>query len=112
MNILVTGITGLLGRTVARRAYEAGYKVFGMSRNPEALEFNFPVTGITCDLTNKLKSISCSIDVIIHCAADTPMRAFANPCQDRINVQAVRQLVNAAMAADVKNSFSLAQPIR
>ena len=102
MNVLITGITGLLGRAIACRAHEAGYRIFGMSRNPEAPGFDFPVTWITCDLTNKLESISRSIDVIIHCAADTTMGAFANEQQDRVNVGAVQQLVRAALAADIK----------
>jgi uncharacterized protein YbjT (DUF2867 family) len=37
MLILIAGITGMVGQTLARYALEEGYRVRGMSRNPDKL---------------------------------------------------------------------------
>lgn len=51
MLILIAGITGMVGQTLARYALEKGYQVRGLSRNPDKLN---------ADVASKLESfISC-----------------------------------------------------
>lgn len=43
MNVLVTGITGYVGSRLAPRLVREGHSVRGLSRHPQAGEFDFPV---------------------------------------------------------------------
>ncbi|KAF5266884.1 hypothetical protein FOXYS1_2254, partial [Fusarium oxysporum] len=47
MLILIAGITGMVGQTLARYALEEGYQVRGLSRNPDKLN---------ADIASKLES--------------------------------------------------------
>ena len=104
MNILITGISGLLGSIVALDAVSVGHTVFGISRNPSKLGFDFPVTMRAHDLSKKTLEANwlADIDAVIHCAADTSMGSINHPYQDLINISAVKNLIDASVQSDVK----------
>jgi dihydroflavonol-4-reductase len=104
MKVLITGISGLLGKTVARDMYMAGYEVIGTSRKKDKLKFDFPVTIEVLDLTQNPpdESLLSNIDIVIHCAANTQMGSFRNSYQDDLNTKAVQELIDVVIKTKVK----------
>jgi dihydroflavonol-4-reductase len=104
MKVLITGISGLLGKIVARDIYMAGYEVIGISRNKEKLKFDFPVNIEVLDLTQNppSESLLSNIDIVIHCAANTQMGSFRNSYQDDLNTKAVQELIEVAIKVKVQ----------
>ena len=104
MKVLITGISGLLGKIVARDIYMAGYEVIGISRNKEKLKFDFPVNIEVLDLTQNppSESLLSNIDIVIHCAANTQMGSFRNSYQDDLNTKAVKELIEVAIKVKVQ----------
>lgn len=99
MNVLITGISGLLGSLVAENANRAGYKVFGISRSNSNIKFDFPVTIRVQNLNDSVLKIDLllDIDVIIHCAAETSFGSINHLNQNLTNITAVKKLVDAAI---------------
>ena len=104
MKVLITGISGLLGSNLAKLAYEAGYSITGISRNPSKLKFDFPVNVKLQDLSDsKLRDdLLYGIDVVIHCAANTQMGSYNNSKQNQLNTNAVKKLIDASIKSKVK----------
>ncbi len=104
MKILITGISGLLGSNLAQLAYETGYDITGISRNPSKLKFDFPVNAEMQDLSDSelRDDLLHGIDIVIHCAANTQMGSFNNSKQNLINTNAVKNLIDASIKSKIK----------
>ena len=84
-NILVTGVSGLIGYAVAKELIRSGYNVFGLDCNDfdfSSFEnFEFIIGDIShCDLDNLL--IGKNITKVIHCAAHPGGKSLAEPLVD------------------------------
>ncbi len=85
MRVLVTGITGFIGYSLAKKLAEMGYEVYGTSRI-RSTSVNVPegVSVLTCDLTdyyNVIKVVEMvKPHVVMHVAALTPVsESFSAP---------------------------------
>lgn len=103
--ILITGITGFIGRHLAERLLDQGALVRGLSRSPErAAE---PVAAraeiVRGDLLDppSLRSAVEGCRVVYHCAAEVGERAARQRLMD-VNVQGTEHLVSAALEAGVR----------
>ena len=98
--IFITGITGFLGRHVARKCAMEGHQVIALVRNKKITISNFDFNVGIChgDLTavGSYKKELEQAEVIIHCAADTRMFAFKNKQQEAINVKSVKDMIDVA----------------
>ena len=106
MNILVTGVTGLVGNLVARRLRAGGHLVRGMVRNFKSLESARENYGdaIIAELTNpaSLAEAVTGMDVVIHCAGLVGSGRGDDGLYQSINAYGTHSLLNAAAAAGVK----------
>ncbi|MHC5060113.1 MAG: NAD-dependent epimerase/dehydratase family protein [Planctomycetota bacterium] len=76
MNILLTGITGFVGRYLLDYFVKQGHAVVGVGRNAAALaelgnKYGDSITPIRADLSREL-DYDGSVDVVIHTAAQSP----------------------------------------
>lgn len=87
MQVLVTGITGFIGRHLRKALQEADYNVIGVSHNPQKIE-KFEQAGIPmrrADLWNphSWEGITKGIDIVLHLAAimdfHTPLKQLYEP---------------------------------
>jgi nucleoside-diphosphate-sugar epimerase len=104
----VTGATGLLGKGLCSRLLDQGAEVVGLARSPEraaALQTR-GATVISGDLSRKdvdLVSVMSGCRAVFHCAGvtgpdfDKPLSYFRT-----VNVEGVRQIAEAALAAQVE----------
>lgn len=109
--IFITGITGFLGRHVARKCAVEGHQVIALVRNKKITISNFDFSVEIChgDLTavSSYKNELEQAEVIIHCAADTRMFAFKNKQQEAINVQAVKDMIGIAKRTNLQRFIFL-----
>jgi nucleoside-diphosphate-sugar epimerase len=98
MNILVTGSSGHVGSAVAAHVAQVG-RVVGLDRRPGP--FTTLVGGIEDD--RLVRSVIRDMDAVVHTAAlHVPDLGRASPEQfHRVNVEATRALLEAAVAARV-----------
>lgn len=97
--VLITGATGMLGKDVSRELFDVpGYEVYNLVRTPATF---LRGEQIVADLENPLQVASVvqelRPDCIVHCAALTDLDLCERDNQTalRVNVEAVRVLVNA-----------------
>ena len=104
MNVLITGISGLLGSEVAKEANKSGHNVIGLCRNKSKLKFNFPIRIEELDLTKSpiMKDLLQNVDIVIHCAANTSMKDFDNHLQDKTNIESTGSLIEMGVDANIK----------
>ena len=99
--VLVTGGTGLLGRTVAEEMRQAGFPVRIVARRVPPYSRRLPgVEYAAADLARGLTpDVMTGVDVVVHCAAET---AGGQQDHRRNSIDATRQLVEAAAAAGAR----------
>lgn len=102
--VLITGITGLVGRAIAGRLASASYQIIGIGRK-ESANVNFPVEYFRTDISNVF-ALSCVIgdsrpDIIVHCAAAISNDNLALEIIDA-NVRGTKNLINIAIEHGVK----------
>lgn len=123
MEIFVTGVTGVLGRPVVQRLVAAGHNVRGLSRSPANVERlrQLGVEPVEADLFDlaALKAAVAGCEAILHLATKIPPTSRAGRLSswaenDRIRREGARNLVAAALAADVTTlvypSFAFVYP--
>jgi nucleoside-diphosphate-sugar epimerase len=106
--VFVTGATGLLGSGVCRRLLDEGAHVTGLARSSEraAQLTSLGVTVVAGDLSRADSGLETALEgcsVVVHCAGvmapdfDKPRAYFRT-----VNVEGVRRLADAALAAHVE----------
>lgn len=102
MKIFLTGASGTLGGYVIRELLQAGYEIVEYSRTPPAMEGITFIQGDIMDEETLQKSIPVGCDAVIHMAA-IPGPGRARPSQMmNINVTGTVNVLEAALAADVR----------
>uniref|UniRef100_UPI0024551187 NAD-dependent epimerase/dehydratase family protein n=1 Tax=Nocardia farcinica TaxID=37329 RepID=UPI0024551187 len=107
MRVLVTGVSGLVGRTTAARLAGAGHEVVGLSRSAP-LELPRGVRHLRGDISDEqLLARACAgVDAIIHCAFMLDAREGLE-AMERTNVGGTAKLIAAAEAAGVRRAVFL-----
>ncbi|MFW9907132.1 MAG: NAD-dependent epimerase/dehydratase family protein [Candidatus Thorarchaeota archaeon] len=105
MRILITGITGFIGRKLAARLVESGYEIVGLIRStsntaglPQGIDFR------DADLLSveTLEPAVKGVDVVIHLAAYFDFYPSDVGLLYRTNVEGTRNLMNACVGTKVK----------
>lgn len=99
--VLVTGGSGMLGRSVVAELRRSGFAVRSLGRRIPAFGRRVPgVEYVSADLARGLEpSILQGVSVIVHAAAET---GGGQQEQQRNSIDATRQLIEAAAAAGIK----------
>jgi nucleoside-diphosphate-sugar epimerase len=97
MTVLITGVSGLIGRAVAARFIRGGWQVRGAVRRtgapPGVIAFNKGEISGTTDWTDALDHV----DVVVHIAGYAHMRPSPDSAElERVNVEATLALAKAA----------------
>ncbi|KAF0969848.1 hypothetical protein BPODLACK_01537 [Gordonia sp. YY1] len=107
MRVLITGVSGLVGRTTAARLVGAGHQVVGVSRSAP-LELPAAVTHVRGDISDDfvLAEACEGVDAVIHCAFMLDAREGLE-AMERTNVGGTRKLIRAAERAGVRRAIFL-----
>lgn len=102
--VLVTGVTGLVGKAIANKLVSLSYQIIGIGRKDSA-NLDFPIEYYKTDIAN-LDDLSYVMDVthpdiIIHCAASISNDNLAKELIDA-NVRGTTNLINIAIEYSVK----------
>lgn len=102
--VLITGITGFVGKAIAKRLVSLSYRIVGIGRKDSA-NVDFSIEYYRADITN-LDDLSRVIsithpDIIVHCAAAISNEYFAKELIDA-NVRGTTNLINIAIDYGVK----------
>ena len=105
-DVLITGATGFIGTNVTLQAIERGYKVRAFGLKNSVIKY-IDVPGVEIvygDITDpqSVESAMDGIDKVIHMAGDTSWWSKLVPRQRRINIDGVRNVVEAAVKHNVK----------
>ncbi|MEM8499855.1 MAG: SDR family NAD(P)-dependent oxidoreductase [Pseudomonadota bacterium] len=115
MNVLITGGTGFVGFHVCRQLMQAGHSVRLIARNLNKAENIYQNRGgefleiVQGDITN-LDSIQRAVagcDALVHAAAGTPMQMESVEHLFAVNVDGVKNVVGAALAAGIERIICL-----
>ncbi|MDO5492065.1 MAG: NAD-dependent epimerase/dehydratase family protein [Nesterenkonia sp.] len=106
--VLVTGASGLLGRSVAQRLVDLGYEVTTLQRSASGVEGAREVRGSLNDADAVAEAVS-GQDVVVHMAAKV---SVSGPREDfvRVNVDGTRAIFDAAEAAGVRRVLHVSSP--
>ncbi len=104
--VLLTGATGLVGRSILDELRQRGYQVRSLVRSRERAE---KLLGTSCELAlgdvTDRDSIAAAIDgcSIVYHAAGLPEQWLPNPeTFAAVNVEGTRNMVDAAVAATIE----------
>jgi len=102
MNILITGVNGLVGKAIAEELFN-GNRIIGISRSPDN-KTTLPIEyqSINISSINSLKTLSNKhIDIIVHCAASLDL----NPLSEELittNCMGIRNIALLALTSKCK----------
>lgn len=86
-NVLLTGISGLLGQVLAKALTHQGYAVFGLVRKPQLYK-GFEHENLSLvkgDLFSDLKDVLTKTEIVVHAAAETRQGLLHYSDYDRVN---------------------------
>ncbi len=99
-SILITGINGLLGKSLSQRLASLGMKVTGIVRKQSESSVTTQLRFIEMDLSSAWSEdkLPSSCDVIIHLAQSPHFRDFPNSALDvfKINIESPARLLDYA----------------
>jgi nucleoside-diphosphate-sugar epimerase len=114
MKVFVSGATGFLGKHTVKRLSDIGYNIIAFGRNEHSAQFFQGMKNVTFvkgDLshTHLLNENIKQVDFVIHCAA------LAAPYGEydvffKTNVDGTKNIVNAALSANLKKFIYLSTP--
>lgn len=102
MKVLVTGITGFIGRAVARSMHSAGWTVVGQSYQSDSREF--PIEKLPISSKTDWMTLLHDVDLVIHCAACAPRKGVDLNLNDYLetNTKGTQELARQAVVSGVK----------
>lgn len=106
--ILVTGASGLLGRSVALRLTELGYQVTTFQRSPSTVSGAREVRGSLTDVAAVEEAVQ-GQDAIIHMAAKVSVSGQREDFE-QVNIVGTENIFNAAWSAGVENVVHVSSP--
>lgn len=106
--VLVTGASGLLGRSVAARLAELGYQVTALQRSASGLSTVRDVRGSLNDPQAMAEAVS-GQDAIIHMAAKVSVSGRREEFE-HVNILGTEHLFDAAWSAGVENILHVSSP--
>ncbi|MGH1462411.1 MAG: NAD-dependent epimerase/dehydratase family protein [Neptuniibacter sp.] len=99
--VVITGVSGFLGKHLAEQCQINGFPVTGMIRRVGAETYSYPV--LPLDLAGEISHLSLTgCNTIIHCAAQVPSGGVQASSFRSVNVEGTRKLAQAALDAGVK----------
>lgn len=107
MNAFVTGGTGFLGYHIIRQLLDRGWHVRAMHRPTSDIR-RLEALGVECvpasleDRDSLVDAISDETDAVFHAAGDTSLWSVNNRRQTRVNVDGVRNVVDAVLERGVR----------
>lgn len=96
MKVLITGVSGFVGKNLAKYYLKEKHKVTGIYRNkkPKFLK-NKNLNLICTNLSKKKISLKNNFfDVVVHCAAETPVNSKNNKNLYNNNIKSMENLLN------------------
>jgi len=106
MNVLLTGAGGIAGRFIAEALFDEGYRVFGLTRNPEKAARNLPwlkekITWIHGDVLDvlSLEAAIKDMDFLVHAAGLVSFQPSDRNLLMKTNAEGTANVVNACLAA-------------
>lgn len=106
--VLITGASGLLGRSVAIRLHQLGYRVTTFQRSPSGIEGVREVRGSLTDADAVAAAVA-DQDAIIHMAAKVSVSGRREEFE-QVNILGTERLFDAAWAAGVENVLYVSSP--
>lgn len=108
MRVLVTGASGLLGRSVAEVVVAAGHEVRTFQRRPSGVQKAEEVLGSVTDRAAVARA-ALGVDAIVHLAAKVSLAG--DPAEfDFVNVGGTKALLDAATDAGVRRFIYVSSP--
>ncbi len=107
-NILITGITGLVGSFVAKRFLKAGYQVIGLKRSTSDLSL---IKEIASEITWKdgdildvmfLDELMREVDLVVHAAAIVSFAPKDRDIMFKTNIEGTANIVNSCISHGVE----------
>jgi len=101
-NILITGITGLLGSHLSEELFKFGHHVYGVTRSISKASYETVNIDLSTDW--KISELPANIDVIYHLAQSDKFRDFPSGAPDvfQVNVNSTAKLLNYCRQSGVK----------
>jgi len=96
MKVLITGITGLIGSTLARILENKGWEVYGLVRKPVSLSHGTGIVGDVLDILS-LEKAMIGMDYVVHAAAVVSFAPKEREQMYKVNVEGTANVVNAAL---------------
>ena len=102
-NVLITGVTGLLGNHLSERLTSLGYNVYGLTRENSIANYESVKIDLSSDW--KISELPTNIDVIYHLVQSNKFRDFPASAPDvfQVNINSTAKLLNYAKNTGVKN---------
>ena len=113
MRVLVTGASGLLGGTVARRLLERGHAVTTLQRRPSGVDGADDVLGSVTDELDVATAVAPSgagtLDAVVHCAAKVGFTGAESEFA-RVNTWGTASVLAAARDAGARAFVQVSSP--
>ena len=105
MNILLTGVNGLLGNSLARLLVKKNHKVYGITRCEKDEKIK-KVNYVRLDFSKRwsFKDLPEKLDTIIHLAQSNKFRNFPDEANDvfKVNIESTARLLDFCYKSGVK----------
>lgn len=109
MRVLITGVTGFIGRALSKELHDRNFDVYGLTRSDKFFKdiptWFRPVSGDLMNLTSLEKALSESKpEVVVHLAAQTPVRfSFSDPLKyAQVNYLGTANLIEAVRTTRIE----------